>query len=160
MANRHGDFIWYELLMSDPAAAERFYGPVLGWRARRAEGSPVEYRIFGTGEAEVAGLMAIPPGAGAAGMRPGWIGYIGVDDVDAADQYPGRRPLCPGASLTLRRVGRWLSQSGSPARLGSAIVPMHARSRVRWSGPTGATSGDADRERHIGGACRERLQPT
>ena len=91
MANRHGDFIWYELLMSDPAAAERFYGPVLGWRARRAEGSPVEYRIFGTGEAEVAGLMAIPPGAGAAGMRPGWIGYIGVDDVDAADQYPGRR---------------------------------------------------------------------
>jgi predicted enzyme related to lactoylglutathione lyase len=84
MANRHGDFIWYELLTSDPAAAERFYGPILGWRARRAEGSPVEYHIFGTGEAEVAGLMAIPPDAGAAGMRPGWLGYIGVDDVDAA----------------------------------------------------------------------------
>ena len=38
MANRHGDFIWYELLTSDTGAAERFYGAVLGWRARRAEG--------------------------------------------------------------------------------------------------------------------------
>jgi predicted enzyme related to lactoylglutathione lyase len=84
VTNRHGDFIWYELLTSDPAAAERFYGTVLGWRARRAEGSPVEYRIFGTGEAEVAGLMAIPPDAASAGMRRGWLGYIGVDDVDAA----------------------------------------------------------------------------
>jgi predicted enzyme related to lactoylglutathione lyase len=84
MANRHGDFIWYELLTSDPAAAEQFYGAVLGWRARRAEGSPVEYHMFGTTDAEVAGLMAIPPDAGAAGMRPGWLGYIGVDDVDVA----------------------------------------------------------------------------
>ncbi len=84
MANSHGDFIWYELMASDPAAAERFYGAVLGWRARPAEGSPVEYRISGTGEADVAGLMAIPADAKAAGMRPGWLGYIGVDDVDAA----------------------------------------------------------------------------
>ena len=53
MANRHGDFIWYELLTSDPAAAEQFYGAVLGWRARRAEGSPVEYHMFGTTDAEV-----------------------------------------------------------------------------------------------------------
>jgi predicted enzyme related to lactoylglutathione lyase len=84
VANRHGDFIWYELLTSDPAAAERFYGAVLGWRTRRAEGSPTDYRIFGTGEAEVAGLMAIPSDAAAAGMRPGWLGYIAVDDVDPA----------------------------------------------------------------------------
>ncbi len=84
MTNSHGDFIWYELLTSDPDAAERFYGAVLGWRARPAEGSPVDYRILGTGEADVAGLMAIPADAAAAGMRPGWLGYIGVDDVDAA----------------------------------------------------------------------------
>ena len=84
MANKHGDFVWYELMTSDPAAAERFYGAVLGWRARRgAEGSPVDYRIFSTGEADVAGLMAIPADGAATGMRPGWLGYIGVDDVDA-----------------------------------------------------------------------------
>lgn len=84
MANRHGDFIWYELLTSDPAAAERFYGAVLGWRTRPAEGLAVAYRICGTGEADVAGLMAIPPDAAATGMRSQWLGYIGVDDVDAA----------------------------------------------------------------------------
>lgn len=83
MANSHGDFIWYELMTSDNAAAEQFYGAVLGWRTRPAEGSPVEYRIFGTGGADVAGLMAIPPDAAATGMRPGWLGYIGIDDVDA-----------------------------------------------------------------------------
>ncbi|WP_408021716.1 VOC family protein [Siccirubricoccus phaeus] len=33
MPNPHGDFIWYELLTSDPQAAEAFYGAVLGWQA-------------------------------------------------------------------------------------------------------------------------------
>ena len=85
MANKHGDFIWYELMTSDLAAAERFYGAVLGWRTRpAAEGSPLDYRIFGTGAADVAGLMAISADAAAAGMRPRWLGYIGVDNVDAS----------------------------------------------------------------------------
>lgn len=83
MANRHGDFIWYELMTSDPAAAERFYGAVLGWQARSTEGSKFGYRIFGTGEADVAGLMTIPADAACAGMRPRWFPYIGVNDVDA-----------------------------------------------------------------------------
>jgi predicted enzyme related to lactoylglutathione lyase len=84
MATRHGDFLWYELMTSDTAAAERFYGAVLGWRTRPAEASPVEYRCFGTGESEIAGLMAVPADAAAAGMRPRWLGYIAVDDVDAS----------------------------------------------------------------------------
>jgi predicted enzyme related to lactoylglutathione lyase len=84
MANRHGDFIWYELMTSDAAAAEAFYGAILGWRARAAEGSAVGYRIFGTGEADVAGLMPIPADAASAGMSPRWLGYVGVDDVDTA----------------------------------------------------------------------------
>jgi uncharacterized protein len=85
VANKHGDFVWYELMTSDPAAAERFYGAVLGWRTRRAaEGAPFDYRIFRAGEADMAGFMAVPADAAAAGMRPRWLGYIGVDDVDAA----------------------------------------------------------------------------
>ena len=108
MANSHGDFIWYELMTSGNAAAERFYGAVLGWRTRPAEGSPVDYRIFGTGGADVAGLMAIPPDAAATGMRPGWLGYIGVDDVDAmAAAIPadgGRQHVPPTA---IPGVGRF-----------------------------------------------------
>ncbi len=82
MANQHGDFIWYELLTNDADAAARFYGAVIGWQARAAEGSDRGYRIFGLAGADVAGMMPIPAGAG--GMRPGWLGYIAVRDVDAA----------------------------------------------------------------------------
>ncbi|MFH5925331.1 VOC family protein [Roseomonas xinghualingensis] len=83
MRNRQGDFLWYELMTSDPEAAARFYGSVIGWQSRAGAGAP-GYRIFVAGGTEVAGFLAIPPDAAGAGMRPQWLGYIGVDDVDAA----------------------------------------------------------------------------
>ncbi|MEZ0171921.1 VOC family protein [Microvirga sp. TS319] len=84
MANQHGDFVWYELLTTDADAAARFYGAVVGWRNRRAEGSEFDYRLFDMNGADVAGFMTCPPSAGDAPMRPRWLGYIGVRDVDAA----------------------------------------------------------------------------
>ena len=80
MANRHGDFIWYELLTTDADAAARFYEAVIGWNARAFEGSDIGYRLFSIGGTDVAGFMPIP--ADAKDMRPGWLGYVGVDDVD------------------------------------------------------------------------------
>jgi predicted enzyme related to lactoylglutathione lyase len=117
MATRHGDFLWYELMTSDTAAAERFYGAVLGWRARPAEASPVEYRFFGTGESEIAGLMAVPADAAAAGMRPRWLGYIAVADAST----PGSS--VPAALSTCHRLT-------SPA---SAALPC---SRIRRGSPS------------------------
>jgi predicted enzyme related to lactoylglutathione lyase len=84
MPNRHGDFVWYELLTSDADAAAKFYAGVVGWRSKPFEGSAQGYRIFSADDADVAGLMTIPEEAKAAGMRPCWLGYVGVDDVDAA----------------------------------------------------------------------------
>ena len=82
MTNPSGSFIWYELLTTDPVAAERFYTEVIGWTASNFDGDTSGYRIFSADTVGVAGLMALP--SGAADMRPGWFGYIGVDDVDAA----------------------------------------------------------------------------
>jgi hypothetical protein len=82
--NPHGSFIWYELLTPDPDAAAAFYGDVVGWTAASAGQPGVDYRIFSAGDTQVAGHMKLPDGAEAAGMRPGWLGYIGVDDVDSA----------------------------------------------------------------------------
>ncbi len=31
------DFIWYELLTTDPDAATKFYGEVMGWKVQRGE---------------------------------------------------------------------------------------------------------------------------
>lgn len=84
MRNRHGAFIWYELLTTDPAAAAEFYGSVVGWRCRDSGQPDADYRLFGSGDTDVAGMMALPPGAAAMGTRATWLGYVGVDDVDAS----------------------------------------------------------------------------
>ena len=82
MANAHGDFIWYELMTSDVAAAGEFYAAVLGWK-RRVFDHVSGYEIFAMDGEDVAGLMVIPEQAASCGMKPGWFGYVGVDDVDA-----------------------------------------------------------------------------
>ncbi len=84
MANQHGDFIWYELLTTDADAAVRFYGAVMGWQNRAAEGSDCGYGIFGMSGTDVGGFMRLPEGAERAGMRPTWLGYIAVENVDAS----------------------------------------------------------------------------
>jgi predicted enzyme related to lactoylglutathione lyase len=83
MANPHGSFVWYELLTTDAEAASRFYGEVIGWAARDAGVPGVSYRLFSNHGQDVAGHMSIPEGAPAQ-MRPSWIGYVGVEDVDAS----------------------------------------------------------------------------
>lgn len=82
--NAHGAFIWYELLSSDPDAAARFYAAVVGWTVRAFDGSGTpDYRIFHAADGDgIAGLLALPTGAASSGVRPGWLGYVGVDDVD------------------------------------------------------------------------------
>jgi hypothetical protein len=82
--NPHGSFIWYELLTADPDSAAAFYGDVVGWTAANAGQPGVDYRIFSAAGTQVAGHMKLPDGAAEMGMRPGWFGYIGVDDVDSA----------------------------------------------------------------------------
>lgn len=75
-------FIWYELLTDNPGAAATFYGAVLGWTATDSGQPGMDYRIFSMHGAGVGGLMAIPPQAAKSGMRPAWVGYISVADVD------------------------------------------------------------------------------
>lgn len=78
MTTAPGAFIWYELLTSDVAGAAAFYKAVVGWTART--GAELDgYHLFSTGRTEVAGLMACPEGM----ERPAWLGYLGVEDVDA-----------------------------------------------------------------------------
>lgn len=89
MANAHGDFIWYELLTSDADAAADFYGKVVGWTALDSGQPDMDYRFFSSGDGSdmtdgVGGFMAITPDMASGGAVPCWLGYIGVDDVDAS----------------------------------------------------------------------------
>ena len=84
MPNPHGTFIWYELLTTDTEASGAFYTDLIGWTRAGFDSSVEGYQIFSAGEAGVGGMMKLPDGAQEKGMRPGWFGYIGVDDVDAS----------------------------------------------------------------------------
>ena len=79
----HSTFVWHELMTTDPVAATAFYTAVIGWKAQDSGMSEVPYTILSVGETPIGGLMELPIDARANGARPGWIGYIGVDDVDA-----------------------------------------------------------------------------
>jgi predicted enzyme related to lactoylglutathione lyase len=81
--NVHGRFLWYELMTTDMEGAKAFYTDVVGWGMQDA--SPdTRYVLFTAEGVPVSGLSALPPEAIQAGFRPGWLGYVGVDDVDVS----------------------------------------------------------------------------
>jgi predicted enzyme related to lactoylglutathione lyase len=84
MTSFHGRFVWYELLTSDLPAAEAFYRGVLGWDAQDPGMPDMRYTIFMASGMRAAGGMAMPEAGVKNGMKPHWLGYVGVDDVDGS----------------------------------------------------------------------------
>lgn len=78
---KQGNFVWYELCTTDPAAAAAFYSRVVGWNARADSGAAIDYTILAAGEHPVAGIITLPPEQ--MPPRPAWFGYVAADDVDA-----------------------------------------------------------------------------
>lgn len=83
MTNPHGTPIWYELMTADPDAAKRFYDPLVGWTIGAAPPGGMDYRMIAAADGQVGGVMRITPEMEAGGAKPGWLMYVGVDDVDA-----------------------------------------------------------------------------
>lgn len=82
MPSQHGDFVWYELLTSDADAAQDFYGKLLDWTIEPR--AAMDYRMIAGSDGGVGGIMPLTEEMTANGARPVWLGYLGVDDVDAA----------------------------------------------------------------------------
>ena len=83
MTNPTG-FCWYELMTTDAKAAEAFYRAVVGWDAQDVSQPGMPYTLLTVGGQPAAGLMKLPDEACAAGARPGWVGYVAVDNADEA----------------------------------------------------------------------------
>lgn len=87
MANAHGDFVWYELMTTDLDGARGFYEPVAHQRIDD-EGEHLpgggEYRMVNGSAGFAGGALGLTPAMREGGARPGWVGYVGVEDVDAA----------------------------------------------------------------------------
>ncbi|TDR94910.1 VOC family protein [Enterovirga rhinocerotis] len=80
---RTNTFFWYDLMTSDPQAAGAFYANVVGWTLEDWPGD-MPYTMVKAAGTGVGGIMAIPDEAKAVGARPGWLGYVKVDDADRA----------------------------------------------------------------------------
>ena len=72
-----GRFVWYDLMTTDPAAAERFYGALFGWTF---EPHGPEYRMMSADGRGMGGIVAMK----ASDAVPNhWVAYITVADVNA-----------------------------------------------------------------------------
>src|SRR5215211_2023723 len=101
-----GDFIWYELLTTDAAAAQRFYGKVVGWTFSNPESHGYIHLAAADGD-QIGGMVQITAEMQQHGARPTWLGYLHVADVDAevaAIERDGGRVRMP--AMDIPNVGR------------------------------------------------------
>jgi predicted enzyme related to lactoylglutathione lyase len=71
-------FVWHDFMAADVGGAKRFYGELFGWTFKPGDH---DYEHIQQGGQEIGGLMKLDPQHGA---PPHWVGYVAVDDVDAA----------------------------------------------------------------------------
>jgi predicted enzyme related to lactoylglutathione lyase len=77
--------LWYELMTTDPKAAESFYDAVVGWSSAPFEQSPQPYTMFlRNGEIPVGGVLKTPEGLNA---PPFWAMYVGVPKLEEAANH-------------------------------------------------------------------------
>jgi uncharacterized protein len=74
--------VWYELMTTDTAAAEKFYRNVVGWTSAPFAASHTPYTVFKrSGQVDVAGLMEKPDDMK---MPPFWAMYVAVPKLEEA----------------------------------------------------------------------------
>lgn len=81
-----GNFIWYELMTTDAAAAGNFYSAVVkGWKFGDRVPTDVEYRMIERSDGgNAGGVLTLNAEMQSGGARPAWLGYLFARDVDSA----------------------------------------------------------------------------
>lgn len=82
MSHPTGQFVWHELMTTDPVAAGAYYAKVFGWTEKDAGFPGMTYTELSAGGFPLGGIMELPAHLKELGVRPHWGGYIAVDDVD------------------------------------------------------------------------------
>lgn len=142
MVNFHGRFAWYELVTTEMEAAKAFYTKVMGWGALDASVPGRAYTLFAAGNILAGGLMDLPEDTRKAGGKPGWLGYVRVDDVDAAADR-------------IKRLGGTVlvppTEVPSISRFSIFADPQTARlALLKWQGPGRARPAELDGPGRVG----------
>jgi len=119
MTTLQGSWIWYELMSPDPQGSKGFYEPVVGWSMTTGHGETDDYGFLTAPDgAMVGGLLRLTGEMTDHGARPGWLGYVGVDDVDAsvgAIEAAGGRCLMPARDVAMAgRIAMVADPGGAP----------------------------------------------
>ena len=77
-----GRFVWYELMTSDPSAAQSFYTQLIGWATKAGDLADQPYTEWVNGETSIGGMMQLPDEAKQQGAPPHWLAYVAVQAVD------------------------------------------------------------------------------
>jgi predicted enzyme related to lactoylglutathione lyase len=78
---KEGEFCWNELLTPDVEKSKKFYSELFGWQITDHDMGHTTYSMFGNGEKNIGGMMAIPKDK-AGDIPPHWMSYIFVNDLD------------------------------------------------------------------------------
>lgn len=78
-----GQFLWHELLTSDPEAGGGFYSKVFGWKAQPWDAES-GYTMLGGERGPVGGARVLGKDLLADTVGPSWLTYVGVPDLTAA----------------------------------------------------------------------------
>ncbi len=119
MTKTHGNWIWYELMTPDPEGAKAFYDKVAGWTMSTSHGGNMDYGFITCADGGMTGgMLRLTAGMADHGARPTWIGYIGVDDVDAIlpqIEAKGGKALMPARDVEMAgRIAMVADCCGAP----------------------------------------------
>ncbi len=86
MTTLQGSWIWYELMTPDTGAAKAFYETIVpGWSLQSGSAETNSYGFISNADGGMTGgLLELTDAMCEHGAQPCWLGYIGVDDCDAA----------------------------------------------------------------------------
>jgi uncharacterized protein len=123
-----GRFVWHELMATDPDAAIRFYGQVVGWTTEPFPGMP-QYRLWTQGGKQYGGVMRQSEEDRRRGLAPHWLMYVAVPDTDATIRQAeglGARVRAPAQSVP--GVGRYAILADPQGIVFSVYTPETPRS--------------------------------
>ena len=116
----------------DMNGSAAFYSKVVGWSVVANAMNDSPYAILAAGDTTIGGVMPIPEDSARVGVRPAWMGYIGVDDVDAyADKVKAAGGAIHRPPTDIPNVGRFAVAS-DPTGAGFILFKgQSARARPR-----------------------------
>jgi predicted enzyme related to lactoylglutathione lyase len=123
----HGSLVWYELMTTDPDGAKKFYGNIVGWDIGDPLPGDQDYRMIGRSDGGFAGgVLALTDEMRQHGARPTWLGYIGVDNVDATVsqiESKGGKTLMPAFDIPQGRIAMVADPQGAPFYVMKPVPP-------------------------------------